>query len=183
MGKVLDHIDERLAKFINAQHVFFVATAPSGDDGHVNISPKGYADTFAILDRNRVAYVDLTGSGAETIAHLRDNGRITVMFCSFDGPPEVLRLHGRGRFVLPGEPEFVRLAPHFQHRPGVRSVIVVDVDRVSTSCGFAVPLYEYVGARDLLDRSNERRSADELATYQRTRNATIIDGLPALPTR
>lgn len=181
MGKLLDHIDDRLRQFIEAQHIFFVATAPTGNDGHVNVSPKGHADTFAVLNPKRVAYLDLTGSGAETLAHLRDNGRITVMFCAFEGSPDVLRLHGHGRFVLPREAEFAKLAPRFKDRPGQRCIVIVDVERVSTSCGFAVPLYQYAGERDLLERSNGRKTPDELATYHRTRNATSIDGLPALP--
>jgi len=180
MGKVLERIDEKLRAFIEAQHLFFVATAPSGPDGHVNLSPKGHADTFAVLDDLRVAYLDLTGSGAETIAHLRDNGRITLMFCAFDGPPDIVRLYGRGRVVQPDDAEFSSLAPRFAQRPGTRSIVVVDVDRVSTSCGFAVPLYDYVGDRDLLQKWSERKDADELAEYHRTRNVASIDGLPAL---
>ena len=181
MGQVLDHIDDRLWRFIEQQRIFFIATAPSGPDGHVNLSPKGHADTFAILDKNRVAYLDLTGSGAETVAHLRENGRIAAMFCAFEGAPNVVRLHGHGRVVMPIDAEFGPLAGHFRQRPGTRAIIVIDVERVSTSCGFAVPLYEYVGDRDVLETSNARKSAEELATYHRTRNATSIDGLPALP--
>ena len=181
MGQVLDHIDDRLWRFIDRQQIFFVATAPSGTGGHVNLSPKGHADTFVILDKNRVAYLDLTGSGAETVAHLRENGRIAVMFCAFDGPPDVVRLHGLGRVLMPSDVEFAPLARRFQQRPGARAIIVIDVERVSTSCGFAVPLYEYVGDRDVLEKSNGRKTAEELATYHRTRNATSIDGLSALP--
>ena len=181
MGQLLDHIDGRLREFINAQHIFFVATAPNGAEGHVNISPKGHADTFAILGPTTVAYLDLTGSGAETVAHLRQNGRITIMFCAFEGRPDVLRLHGHGRIVMPGVAEFTTLAGQFTRRSGARAVVVVEVERASTSCGFAVPLYEYLGDRDILEKSNARKSPDELATYHRTRNATSIDGLPALP--
>lgn len=181
MGLVLDHIDDRLRQFIENQRVFFVATAPSGSHGHVNLSPKGHADTFVVLNENRAAYLDLTGSGAETIAHLRENGRIAVMFCAFEGAPNVVRLHGHGRIAVPGDAEFAVLATHFRQRPGARAIVVIDVERVSTSCGFAVPLFEYLGDRDVLEKSNGRKTADELATYHRSRNATSIDGLPALP--
>ena len=183
MSKVREHIDERLRAFIAAQQIYFVATAPTGPAGHVNVSPKGHADTFAVLDPLRVAYLDLTGSGAETLAHIRDNGRVTIMFCAFDGPPDVVRLHGQGRIVLPADPEFDALMEHFQPRPGQRAIVVVDVQRVSTSCGFAVPLYEYRGDRDLLQQWAARKSAADLEEYHRTRNAESIDGLPALPVR
>lgn len=181
MGQVFDRLNDRLRDFIAEQHIYFVATAPSGTEGHVNVSPKGHTDTFAILSDTQVAYLDLTGSGAETAAHLRDNGRITLMFCAFDGPPNVLRLYGRGRLVIPTEPEFSELAARFAPRPGARSVVVIDIDRVSTTCGFAVPLYEYVDDRDVLEKSNARKTAEDLETYHRTRNAVSIDGLPALP--
>ncbi|HET9187146.1 MAG TPA: pyridoxamine 5'-phosphate oxidase family protein [Acidothermaceae bacterium] len=181
MSKVREHIDERLRTFIAAQHIYFVATAPTGPAGHVNVSPKGHADTFAILDPLRVAYLDLTGSGAETLAHIRDNGRVTIMFCAFDGPPDVVRLHGHGRIVPTADREFDTLMQHFRSRPGQRAIVVVDVERVSTSCGFAVPLYEYRGDRDLLQQWAARKSTTDLEEYHRTRNAESIDGLPALP--
>jgi predicted pyridoxine 5'-phosphate oxidase superfamily flavin-nucleotide-binding protein len=181
MGKVRDRIDGRLREFIEAQQIYFVATAPSGAGGHVNVSPKGHADTFAVLDPRRVGYLDLTGSGAETLAHLRENGRVTIMFCAFDGPPDVVRLHGRGRIVLPDDAEFADLLTHFKPRRGARSIVVVDVERVSTSCGFAVPLFDYRGDRDLLDKWTDRKSDADLDEYHRTRNAESIDGLPALP--
>ncbi len=181
MSKVLDHIDDRLRAFIAAQQIYFVATAPNGAGGHVNVSPKGHADTFAVLGPLRVAYLDLTGSGAETLAHIRENGRVTIMFCAFDGSPDVVRLYGRGRIVLPDDPEFSSLMAFFQPRPGQRTIVVVDVERVSTSCGFAVPLFEYRGDRDLLQQWAGRKTAAELDEYHRTRNAESIDGLPALP--
>ena len=135
MGKVYDQIDEKLAAFIGRQHLFFVGTAPTGPDGHLNVSPKGL-DTFRILGPKSVAYLDLTGSGIETVAHLRQNGRVTIMFCAFEGRPLILRLYGRGRVVEPGDPEWDGLIAEFPEYPGVRSVIVVDVERVADSCGY-----------------------------------------------
>ena len=181
MGKVHERIDARLRAFIEAQQIYFVATAPSGPGGHINVSPKGHADTFAVLDPLRVGYLDLPGSGVETLAHLRENGRITIMFCAFDGPPDVVRLHGRGRVVSPDDAEFVELLANFKPRRGARSIVVVDVERVSTSCGFAVPFFDYRGDRDLLDTWTDRKSDADLDEYHRTRNAESIDGLPALP--
>jgi hypothetical protein len=184
MAKVRERIDERLRKFISAQPMFFVGTAPSGADGHVNISPKGMAGTFVVLDDLRVAYLDFTGSGAETISHLRDNGRIVIMFCAFQGAPNIVRLHGRGEAVVPADPRFAELLAAFPDAPeprGVRAVIVVDVTRVSDSCGYAVPLMTHEGDRDILLSWTATRSDDALARYRTTRNATGIDGLPALP--
>lgn len=183
MGKVYDGIDDKLARFIAAQHVFFVATAPLSQDGHVNVSPKGMAGTFAVLAPHRIAYLDYTGSGAETIAHLRENGRIVVMFCAFDGPPTVLRLHGHGRVVGIDDPEFAQLRAYFAkpRELGQRSIVVVDLDRVSDSCGYAVPFMDFRADRDILDRSQQRRDPDYFADYWRTRNAASIDGLPAVP--
>ena len=182
MGKVYEQIDDRLRDFINGQPVYFVATAPSGDDGHVNVSPKGMSGTLAVLGEHRVAYLDYFGSGAETIAHLRQNGRITLMFCAFTGPPKIVRLHGTGAAVLAGDPRFAELWPAFegQERHAVRSIIDVEVTRVSDSCGYAVPLMDYVGDRDLLTRSHSRRDEAALAEYAETKNRTSIDGLPAL---
>ena len=179
MGKTYDGIDERLAAFLTAQHVFFVGTAPAGGDGHVNVSPKGM-DSFRILDPTTVAYLDLTGSGVETIAHLRDNGRITFLFCAFEGPPRIVRLYGRGEVVLPGDDAFADLAARFPSVPGARSVIRVHLDRVSDSCGYAVPTYRYVGERDQLVAWAERKGSEGLNTYRRERNAYSIDGLPGL---
>jgi hypothetical protein len=187
MGKVYAGLDDRLRQFISAQHVFFVATAPSGSDGHVNVSPKGYRDTFAVLGPGTVAYLDLTGSGAETIAHLRQNGRITIMFCSFTGTPKILRLQGSGRVVLPGEPDWSALAGHFPLAPGWdtgrsghRAIIVAELDRIADSCGHAVPVMELREERDLLTRWAERKTPEQLAQYRAERNAVSIDGLPAL---
>lgn len=182
MGKVYDGIDDRLREFILAQAVFFVASAPSGPDGHVNVSPKGMKGCLAVLGEHDVAYLDYTGSGAETAAHLRDNGRITVMFCAFEGPPKILRLHGRGQVVRPGDDGWDRLRAAFpgaaEH--GLRAIVHVDVTRVSDSCGYAVPVLRYEGERDLLTQWAGHRTGDELVAYRERKNATSIDGLPAL---
>ena len=183
MAKVHERITDRMRAWLLAQHVFFVATAPSGPGGHVNVSPKGVGGTFAVLDDRTVAYVDLTASGSETIAHLRQNGRITLMFCAFDGPPDIVRLHGRGRFVTLYDDGFDDLLARFDggldESRGVRAVVVVDVERVSDSCGYGVPLMDYRGERDLLPQYMERKGADGRAAYRRLKNRTSIDGLPA----
>jgi hypothetical protein len=179
MGKVLERIDDRLRAFIEAQPVFFVGTAPSGADGHVNVSPKGLADTFAVVDDSTVAYLDLTASGAETIAHLRQNGRIVVMFCSFERSPNVVRLHGRGRVVSLYDPSWAQWASRFPENPAARAVIVVEVTRVSTSCGYALPIMEQVEERDVLTDNMRRRGPEGIRRYRRTKNAVSIDGLPA----
>jgi predicted pyridoxine 5'-phosphate oxidase superfamily flavin-nucleotide-binding protein len=179
MGKVHEHIDDKLRAFIERQHVCFVATAPNDPHGRVNVSPKGIGGTFAVLDGHTVAYLDITASGAETIAHLRENGRITVMFCAFEGPPNTVRLHGKGRFVTLYDDEFAGLLEHFTETRGARAVIVVDVTRVSDSCGYGVPLMEYAGERDLLPQHMERKGDEGLREYRRAKNATSIDGLPA----
>jgi predicted pyridoxine 5'-phosphate oxidase superfamily flavin-nucleotide-binding protein len=178
MGRVLDAITDELAAFIAAQRVFFVATAPT-DGGHVNLSPKGL-DTFTVLDPTTVAYLDLTGSGIETVAHLRENGRITIMFCAFDGKPNIVRLYGRGEVIPTGEREADALLPRFGEYPGARSVIRVRVDRVSTSCGYGVPLLEYAGERDELLKFAERRGPEGLVEYREDKNAVSIDGLAGL---
>ena len=182
MGKVHEGIDERLRSWIEAQPLFFVATAPLSPNGHVNLSPRGLRETFAVLDEHTVAWLDVTGSGSETIAHLRENGRIVVMFCAFEGAPNVVRLNGRGRAVVPADPEWEPLARRFPDKKSARAVIVVEVTRVSDSCGFGVPLMHYEGDRDLLDVWADRRTEEQIAEYHRTRNATSVDGLPALPT-
>ena len=182
MGTIYDTIDTRLRAFLDAQPVFFVATAPTGPHGHINVSPKGGSGCLAVLDQHRIAYLDYTGSGVETIAHLRENGRITLMFCAFEGPPKIVRLYGRGRVRLPNEPEFGELLNCFPSgpAPGLRSIIEVAVSRISDSCGYQVPLMEYVGDRDLLTRWAQRKSDEDLQEYRSTRNARSIDGLPAL---
>ncbi|SDC70265.1 pyridoxamine 5'-phosphate oxidase family protein [Nocardioides lianchengensis] len=179
MGKTYDAIDGRLRAFVERQPVFFVATAPSGDGGHVNVSPKGLADTFAVVDEHTVAYLDLTASGAETIAHLRQNGRITLMFCSFERTPNVVRFHGRGRVVTVYDDDFATWANRFPANPAARAVIVVDVERVSDSCGYALPLLSLDEERDLLTPNMERRGPDGVLAYRVQKNRTSIDGLPA----
>lgn len=179
MGKVHPSIDARLRSFIESQRVFFVATAPSGAEGHVNLSPKGIDGTLAVVDDHTVAYLDITASGAETIAHLRDNGRITLMFCAFEGPPNIVRLHGSGRVVTLYDDEFADWLPRFAETRGARAVVVVDVQRVSDSCGYGVPLYEYAGERHLLPEFMERKGDDGQVEYRRLKNRVSIDGLPA----
>jgi hypothetical protein len=178
MGKFYQSITEKLAEFIRAQPLFFVATAPLGAEGHVNLSPKGL-DSFRVLGPNRVAYLDLTGSGNETSAHLAENGRVTFMFCAFSGPPNILRLYGRGRTVLPGDGAWDELAGLFPPIPGARQVVVADISLVQTSCGYAVPLMELVGERDTLTRWAERKGAEGLESYRREKNTRSLDGLPA----
>jgi hypothetical protein len=181
--KVHEGIQGRLRDFIEAQHMFFVATAPSGDGGHVNVSPKGMTGTFAVLGEHRVAYLDFHGSGSETVAHLRQNGRITLMFCAFQGPPNIVRLHGRGTYTPLGHPDLDAVLAHFPAPPdltGLRGAVTVDVTRVSDSCGYAVPLMSYEGDRDLLLRWAARKDEAALAEYRRTKNATSVDGLPAI---
>jgi hypothetical protein len=180
MSTLRESIDERLEAFLLAQPVFFVATAPAGGDGHVNLSPKGLADSFAVLGPHEVAYLDLTGGGAETIAHLRDDGRICLMFCAFSGPPKVVRLHGRGEVVMPDAPGAEALAARFPDLPGARSIIRVAVQRVSDSCGYAVPRMRLDGERDQLVRWARKKGEDGLRDYRRDRNGRSIDGLPAL---
>jgi hypothetical protein len=180
MGTVHEILDGRLREFVEAQRLYFVATAPSGPGGHVNVSPKGHQDTFTVIDEHTIGYLDLTGSGAEGIAHVRDNGRVTVMFCAFEGPPNIVRLQGTGRVVVPQDPEWDGLITRFGSHPGSRAVIVVALDRIASSCGFAVPLYDYLGDRTMLDDNFGRRTPENIDAYHRTKNAVSIDGLPAL---
>jgi len=177
MGRTYDVIDERWRKFIDAQHCFFVATAPL-DGGHVNLSPKGMAGTFAVIDELTVAYLDMNGSGIETVAHLQENGRVTIMFCAFDGPPKILRLYGTGRTVRPDDDGFAEVIAHFPPRDWVRSVIVVDVERIQDACGFGVPVMDYREERDQLVRWAEKQGDEGLVAYRADRNAVSIDGLP-----
>ncbi|HUK72167.1 MAG TPA: pyridoxamine 5'-phosphate oxidase family protein [Streptosporangiaceae bacterium] len=191
MGKQYAELDERLIEFIADQPVYFVATAPcpspSGDGGHVSVSPKEYRGTFAVFGPNTVGYLDLTGSGAETIAQIRQNGRITIMLCSFREKPKILRLYGTGRVVLPAEAEFGGLLGHFSwpasengDRGDRRAIIVVELDRISDSCGYAVPVMDLREERDLLNRWSDKKTADGLVRYRAERNALSIDGLPAI---
>jgi len=178
MGKCYDTIEADLAAWIGEQKIFFVATAPRADDGHINCSPKG-ADTFRVIGGREVAYLDLTGSGAETIAHVRENGRIVIMFCAFTGSPKIVRLHGRATVLYPGDPEFAALDAQFPPHAGARALVKVAVTRISDSCGYAVPRMDFVEPRDVLDKWTARKSPEELAHYRATNNRTSIDGLPA----
>ena len=178
MGDIYDAIDDKLRRFIEAQHVFFVATAPR-EGGHVNLSPKGL-DSFRVLGPREVAYVDYIGSGAETIAHLRENGRITIMLCSFEGPPKILRLHGTGEVIEPQDAVFAELKTHFPDGMSPRSIIRVDVERISDSCGYGVPVMTFEAERTLLRQWAEKRGEPKLTEYQIEKNAASIDGLPAL---
>ena len=182
MGRIYAEIDDRLAAFITAQKMFFVATAPLSAAGHLNLSPKG-ADTFRIVDPRTVAYLDLTGSGIETVAHLRENGRIIILFCAFEGPPKIVRLHGRGEALEPREPRFAELCGRFPARLGTRSIIRVELDRIADSCGYGIPLYRYEGERTQLGEWAERKGPDGIVQYRAEHNAESIDGLPGLRDR
>jgi hypothetical protein len=178
MGKVYDKIDDKAAAFIAAQKMFFVATAPTGH-GHVNMSPKGY-DSFRILGPNEVAFLDLGGSGIETVAHLRQNARITFMFCAFEGAANILRLYGRGIAVCFDEPGFAEKLALFPEFPRARAIITAKITRVQDSCGWGVPFYEFQGERDQLLRYNEHRTEEEWRERRYAGNAMSIDGLPGL---
>jgi hypothetical protein len=189
MARLFDVIEPKLADWIGRQPMFFVGTAPSGDDGHVNVSPKAPVDTLRILGPRAVAYLDFAGSGIETVSHLRENGRIVIMLCAFTGPPRIVRLHGRGRVVALGDPGFAELAAPFELEPGTleekvaRSVVLVEVERISDSCGYGVPLMDLVGRRTQLEgwaESRLRNDPDGIRAYVRERNARSIDGLPGL---
>ena len=179
MGKVRSQIDDALAKQIQEQHVFFVATAPLAAQGNLNLSPKGL-DSFRILGPKTVAYLDLVGSGIETVAHLKENGRIVLMFCTFQGAPTVVRLHGHGRVVEPEGEEFPALSARFPRYEAVRAIIMIDVSRVSTSCGFGVPLLRYEKDRTQLRAWAEHKGAEGLRIYKQEKNRLSIDGLPGL---
>jgi hypothetical protein len=189
MGKVFDGIDERLERWIGAQPMFFVGTAPLDSEGHVNVSPKGPIDSLQVLGPSRLAYLDMVGSGAETIAHLRENGRIVIMLCAFEGPPRIVRLHGHGTVVVAGGPRFEELLGAFRFtEPAVpeaqRAIVTVELDRVADSCGYSVPLMSYQGPRPHSDLWAAKKlrvgGPDALVEYQREKNLVSIDGLPAL---
>ena len=179
MAKLYDRLDEQLQGFIGEQKMFFTATAPA--EGRINLSPKGM-DTFRCLDGGRrVAYLDLTGSGNETAAHLSENGRMTVMFCSFSEQPLILRIYGRGRVVRPGDGEWAALRPHFPALPGERQIVLLEVESAQTSCGFAVPVYELKEERQTLAEWTLAKGEDGIRDYRREKNQVSIDGLPAYP--
>ena len=187
MGKTYERIDGRLRTFIESQPVFFTATAPLSADGTVNLSPKGLKGSFAVLDEHTVAYLDFAGSHSETIAHLRENGRITLMWCAFQGPPTIVRVHGRGEPVFRDDPRFEDLLARFpdidpaQH--GLRAIVVVTAGLVRDSCGYAVPFMTYDGDRDLHGKRFSREDDASLGEYfaQKDHIATSLDGLPGLP--
>ncbi|PJN22644.1 pyridoxamine 5'-phosphate oxidase family protein [Kitasatospora sp. CB02891] len=186
MGKTYERIDDRLRAFIDRQPVFFVATAPLSGDGHVNLSPKGRSGTLAVLDELTVAYLDFGGSHAETIAHLRENGRITLMWCAFDGPPTVLRVHGRGEPVFRDDPRFAELLGRFDPSAdgaGLRAVVLVRAERVSDSCGYAVPFMDYRSDREIHRQYFDRKGEENFSAYCEGKDhvAASIDGLPSLP--
>ena len=175
MARFYQVLEDRHRDFISAQKLFFTATAPA--DGRINLSPKGM-DSLRVLDSKRVAYLDLTGSGTETAAHLRHDGRMTLMFCSFDAEPLILRLYGRGHVVRRQDAAWAELRSHFPVLPGERQLIVLDIDSVQTSCGYAVPLFDYRGERDTLARWAEKKGPTGLLDYWREKNTLSIDGLP-----
>ncbi|WP_461151278.1 pyridoxamine 5'-phosphate oxidase family protein [Spirosoma pulveris] len=177
MGKFHDDIKAAHKDFIRAQHLFFVSTAPLSADGHINLSPKGL-DCFRVLGDNKVGYMDLISSGNETSAHTLENGRITFMFCSFEGAPNILRLYGKGHTVLPGTAEWQTYSPEFTIHPSTRQLIIADIDLVQTSCGFGVPLFDYAGERDVHFKWAEKKGKDGLVEYVQENNLISLDGLP-----
>jgi hypothetical protein len=180
--KVYDEITDKLRAFILAQHMFFVASAPSEIDGHVNVSPKGLVGSLVVLGTHRVAFLDYGGSGAETIAHLRDNGRITLMFVAFDGEPNIVRLYGHGRSIFVGDEDFEAMRAEFPvYHNRLRAIIDVTVERVSDSCGYAVPLMTYEGDRDRLTKFWAEKDDEQAEAYWAAKNSTSIDGKPAMP--
>jgi hypothetical protein len=189
VGKIYERIDDRLREWIDRQALYFVATAPLAGEGHVNLSPKGPIGTLRVLDEQTVAYLDVVGSGAETIAHLRENGRIVVMLCAFEGPPRILRLHGRGEVVTPADARFEQLLEQARFElptaeEARRTVIVVNVERVADSCGYGVPLMSFEGLRPHMrawaDKKLRVGGPEAIAAYKEEKNAASIDGLPAL---
>lgn len=179
MGKLYTEIDDTLRTWIAAQPLWFVATAPLAANGLVNVSPRGH-DTFSVLGPHQVGWVDYTGSGVETIAHLRENGRICLMFASFDHRPRIVRLHGRGQVREAGHPDYARVTAEHPGHPSTRAVVVVDVDRISDSCGFGVPVMELVEERDLLRLYAEKKGEEGMATYRAEKNSQSIEGLAGL---
>ncbi|MEV8535900.1 pyridoxamine 5'-phosphate oxidase family protein [Streptomyces sp. NPDC051211] len=185
MGKIHERIDGRLREFIESQPVFFTATAPLSGDGHVNLSPKGRAGTLVVIDEKTLAYLDFGGSGAETIAHVRENGRITLMWCAFSGPPNIVRVHGEGEAVFRDDPRWPELIGLFGEAdgPAARAVILVHARRISDTCGYAVPFMEYESERTLHAEYFGRKTDEEFAAYCEKKDhvAQSLDGLPALP--
>ncbi len=180
MGKAGSHIDAAMRDWLSRQRMFFVASAPLAGDGMVNCSPKG-GDYLRVVDDRTLAYLEFAGSGIETIAHIRENGRIVIMLCAFEGPPKIARFHGRGDVVLPGDADFAPLAALFDtDLLGVRSIIRINVERVSDSCGFGVPVYDFVEHRDAMRKWCEKKGAEGVRTYVAANNAASVDGIPGL---
>jgi Pyridoxamine 5'-phosphate oxidase len=179
MGKIYLTIDDSMREFMMAQPIFFVGSAPLDPRGHLNVSPKGL-DTLRILGPTTAAYIDLTGSGIETVSHLRENGRIVLMFCAFQGPPKILRLHGKGRVIEPHEEEFAALAADFPNYQGARAIIVIELSRIADSCGFGVPLLKTEAGRTQLTAWSSNQGPDGLKRYRSEKNQRSIDGLPGL---
>jgi hypothetical protein len=179
MGKEYQEIDGHIQRWIERQHVFFVSTAPLADDGRINCSPKGL-DSLRVLGPRQVAYVDIGGSGIETVAHLKENGRVVIMLCAFEGPPKIFRFYGHGRPVESHDADFEKLVPMFPPMPAIRNFIVVDIECIRDSCGYGVPLYEFSRERESLKNWCESKSEDELLRYRVERNAQSLDGLPGL---
>ena len=177
MGSFFSSILDKHQDFIKGQHMFFVSTAPLDEEGHINLSPKGL-DSFRVLSPNQVAYMDIVGSGNETSAHILENGRITFMFCAFAGPPNILRLYGKGYAVLPGSEGWEDIALHFNLMPATRQIIVADISKVQTSCGYGIPYYAYKGERDHAEKWAAKKGADGLEQYRQQKNMVSMDGLP-----
>jgi len=177
MGKFHTAINDHHKEFIESQHLFFVSTSPIDAHGHINLSPKGL-DSFRILSSNKVAYMDIVGSGNETSAHILENGRITFMFCAFSGPPNILRLYGKGYAILPGDPDWNELSSHFVLVASTRQIIIADIFKVQSSCGFGVPYYEYLGERDHAHKWAMKQGPQGLEEYKQEKNLLSIDGLP-----
>lgn len=173
-------MSQKQRAFIEAQQMFFVATAPLAGDGTVNLSPKGLDGTFVVLDDRTVAWLDLYGSGIETTAHIQENGRVCLMFCAFEGTPNILRLQGRGEVLAPGDTDYAALLPRFPTLPGARSILRVHLDRVADSCGFGVPVYAYQGQRTTLPESASTLGESKLRSFINSKNATSLDGLPGI---
>lgn len=179
MGKVYEELTPKLKAFISEQKLFFVGTAPLSDKGHVNISPKGM-DSLRVLDNKTIAYLDVTGSGIETISHIKENGRLVCMFCAFEGKPFILRLHGQGSVIESADDDFPTLRAHFDDLPGVRSIIRLDITRIADSCGWNVPLYAYEGTRDYYQNYADKLGPEGIREGQLASNMRSIDGLPGL---
>ena len=178
MSETQQSIDQDIAAWIGKQPMFFVATAPLATNGHINVSPKG-GDSFQVLGPNEVAYQDYTGSGAETAAHLNENGRIVIMFCAFDSLPRILRLHGRGKVIKPGDARFLEMTAHFPTHPATRAFVQVAVTRISTSCGHGVPIMDFRARRGLMEKWAMSKGPDGLEQYRAEKNQCSLDGLPA----